>query len=143
MRVKRIILCEKYTEDGVLCYKETENYSISHNSDGSITEISKFADGSIKTVVTQSNGFKTEEITDASDSYLIMPVRGLLAILIMLCGFASVLVFLNDKSNGKFDWLTLQKQILPGFAQCLSGILLSAFAVFIFYGKRQPQKGLP
>jgi len=66
-----------------------------------------------------------------SKAYLVMPIRGLLALLTVLCGFASVMVFLGDKKSGKFDWLTPRKQILPGFAQCLAGVILSAVAVFV------------
>ena len=72
-----------------------------------------------------------QKIETDTKAYLVMPIRGLLALLIMLCGFASVLTFLNDKKIGKFDWLTAKKQILPGFAQCFAGVLLPAFAVFV------------
>lgn len=82
-------------------------------------------DGEIVTMETLEQKSKKSEL-----SYLVMPVRGILAILVMLCGFASALVFINDKKYGRFDWMPKQKQIIPCFAQCLAGISLSALSVF-------------
>ena len=70
-------------------------------------------------------------ITDVGESYLIAPMRGLLALLIMLCGFASALVFIDDRSKGRFDWITGKLQIVPAFAQCFSGVAMASVMVFI------------
>lgn len=62
-------------------------------------------------------------------NYLTSPLRGMLAVLVMLCGFAGAMYFVKDKNDGKFDWLAPAKQIIPAFAQCLSAVSLSAIAV--------------
>jgi len=37
--------------------------------------------------------------------YLVAPVRGLLAIVIVLCGLATALYYIKDSRNGTFDWI--------------------------------------
>lgn len=71
------------------------------------------------------------KLIDAGDSYLIAPMRGLLALLIMLCGFASALVFIDDRNKGRFDWITAKTQIIPAFAQCFSGVIMASAVVLI------------
>lgn len=65
-----------------------------------------------------------------TDNYLVAPLRGLLAMVIMLCGLASAMYYLKDRSEGKYDWLSHKKRIIPAFGSCLAGIALSAAAVF-------------
>lgn len=64
------------------------------------------------------------------NSYLTAPLRGILSVLIMLCGFAAAMYFLRDRANGKFDWMSGEKRIVPAFAQCLAAIIPAAAVVF-------------
>ncbi len=66
-----------------------------------------------------------------SENYLLTPIRGILAILIMLCGFASAMYFLSDQAEGKYDWLSYRKKLAPAFGSCLSAIATSSVAVLI------------
>lgn len=65
------------------------------------------------------------------DNYLLTPIRGILAILIMLCGFAAAMYFLSDQAEGKYDWLSYRKKLAPAFGSCLSAIATSSVAVLI------------
>lgn len=63
-------------------------------------------------------------------NYLTAPLRGLLAVLIVLCALAAAMYFLEDNENGKYDWLRREKRIAPAFASCFAATSLSAAAVF-------------
>ncbi len=67
----------------------------------------------------------------ASQNYLTAPIRGLLSLLIILCGIAAAMYYLKDVEDGKYDWLPRRKHIIPAFAQCLSAIAMSSVAVFV------------
>ena len=62
-------------------------------------------------------------------NFLTSPLRGMLSVLIMLCGFAAAMYFIKDKEDGRFDWMVPYKRIVPAFAQCLSATVISAVAV--------------
>ena len=65
------------------------------------------------------------------NSYLTAPLRGILSVLIMLCGFAAAMYFLKDRANGKFDWMSAEERIVPAFVQCLAAIIPAAAVVFV------------
>ncbi len=44
-------------------------------------------------------------------SYLLMPLRGLLSLLIVLGGFAAILFFIQDEQNGMFDRIAYEKRL--------------------------------
>jgi len=64
-------------------------------------------------------------------NYLLAPIRGLLALIVVLCSLASVMYFLKDQQEGKFDYLSPKKRYIPAFAYTLSAATLSAFAVIL------------
>ena len=64
-------------------------------------------------------------------NYLTAPLRGILALLVMLCTITAAMFFLQDQARGSFDWLTPKKRIVPAMATCLSAACLSGVAVFI------------
>lgn len=68
---------------------------------------------------------------DAVSNYLMMPLRGILSLLVVLCGLAAAMYFLKDKADGKFDWMPSEKRIIPAFAQCLSATVPAAVSVLI------------
>ena len=71
-----------------------------------------------------------EEATITTD-FLAFPLRGILALLTVLCGLASTMFFLDDKRNGKFDWLAPSQHIIPAYDSCLAGTVLSGCAVLV------------
>ena len=64
-------------------------------------------------------------------NYLTAPLRGILSLLVVLCGLAAAMYFLQDQTEGKYDWLSPRRRILPAFASCLSAVLFAALAVLI------------
>ncbi len=73
----------------------------------------------------------SKEEVKPSKSFLTMPLRGLMSLVIMLCGIASVMYFLNDRKDGKFDWMPPRKRIIPAFGSSLAAVAASSVAVFI------------
>ncbi len=60
---------------------------------------------------------------DVDTSYLLFPVRGLLALVIALCGLAFGLYFMQDEEKGVFTWMPLNKSIWGNLLYQLPGLL--------------------
>lgn len=45
--------------------------------------------------------------------YLMSPVRGLLAIVVMLCGLAAAMYYIKDCQNGTFAWVPARRMVIP------------------------------
>ncbi len=71
------------------------------------------------------------EETTLKTNYLTAPLRGLLSLIIMLCGLAAAMYFLQDNAEGRFDWLPSEKRILPAFGTCLAACAASGLAVLV------------
>ncbi len=67
-----------------------------------------------------------------TDNFLVTPVRGILSLLVVLCGFAAAMYFLTDIKEGRYDWLSARRKLLPACALCLSAVVISC--VFVFFG---------
>lgn len=63
----------------------------------------------------------------ADVNYLIAPVRGLLSILVVLCGLAAALYYIQDEKNGTFSLLPLNKK---PFAE-ISGQIVAVLSVAV------------
>ena len=68
---------------------------------------------------------------DNKVTYLTAPIRGILALMVVLCTLTSAMIFLREQSQGKFSWLPVRKRIIPAIASCFSAACLSALAAFI------------
>ncbi len=64
---------------------------------------------------------RTEEVTVGN--ILLMPLRGLLAVICVLCGLAAAIFLLWDRKAGRFDWMPEGKRVIP--------LMLSIFAALI------------
>ncbi len=73
----------------------------------------------------------TNEALSSNKNILTAPLRGLLSLIIMLCGMAAAMWFIKDISDGKFDWLAPKKRLLPAFGSCFAATSVSSVAVFI------------
>lgn len=75
----------------------------------------------------------TEKIGGApvekSSSYLTLPLRGLLSIVVLLCGMAAVMYHQKDEENGVYDWLSPKKHIIPQYATCFAAVTDTAIAM--------------
>ena len=67
--------------------------------------------------------------TNKNAGYLLAPLRGIMALLVVLCGLAAAMYYLKDKREGKFDWMPYSKRIIPAFAQCLAAVVPAGVAV--------------
>lgn len=65
------------------------------------------------------------------DHYLVVPLRGILALLLMLSGFASAMYCYREEQNGSFIWLSGPKRRLLPILCHLTAILPTAGAVYI------------
>lgn len=67
--------------------------------------------------------------TNKNAGYLLAPLRGIMALLVVLCGLAAAMYYLKDKREGKFDWMPYSKRIIPAFAQCIAAVVPAGVAV--------------
>lgn len=72
---------------------------------------------------------KTDDTVSKNTMYLLTPLRGIMSIMVVLCGLAAAMYFLKDKKEGKYNWMSEQKRIIPAFAQCLAALVPAAVAV--------------
>lgn len=60
---------------------------------------------------------------ETGTSYLLFPIRGLLALLIALCGLAMELYFMQDEDKGLFTWMPLNRSVWGSWLYQLPGLL--------------------
>lgn len=66
------------------------------------------------------------EKKSTSSNYLVSPMRGLLGVIIVLCGLATALYYIHDDQNGTFSWLELRmKPYVEMGYQLISAINIS------------------
>ena len=69
---------------------------------------------------------------DSSEGgYLTAPVRGLLAILIVICGMAAAMFYIKDQQYGTFNYVPSSKRIAVSFACVLIAVANVAVATFV------------
>lgn len=66
----------------------------------------------------------------AKANYVTAPVRGLLAVVVMLSGLAAILFFMQDKANGTFSWVAENRRIYVAFG-CILITILNVGAVVL------------
>lgn len=69
--------------------------------------------------------------TKDDTSYLVMPVRGLMALLVMMAALASALYYLHDSDAGSFVWVSRRRRRLLPYAYHLIPVLDTAAVVFV------------
>ena len=76
--------------------------------------------------------FKVENVSGAGDAeqqgYLLSPVRGLLAVIVVVGGLAVSMLWLKDKSDGVFDTVPEKKRYFHSVAYCFVAVLDLALA---------------
>lgn len=78
-----------------------------HLSDGELLELYNSTDLSGELFsYEQTDGTKVDK--DSAASYLMTPVRGLLAVVIVLCGMAASMYYVHDTKIGTFAWLPVR-----------------------------------
>ena len=67
------------------------------------------------------------------NSYLTGPTRGIMAIMVLFAALAAAIYFLKDQAEGKYDWLSVKKRVLPAFSLCISAAFLEGAGVLIAF----------
>lgn len=62
-------------------------------------------------------------------SYLLAPLRGMLALWLVLCGFAASMYFIQDEMRGTFSWMPVRHRLWMSFG--FHAVLLSDAAVVL------------
>lgn len=77
--------------------------------------------------------FMDGEKGDVKTSYLLFPVRGLLALMIVLCGLAQGMYFLQDEQKGLFTWMPLNKSVWGCWLYQMPGLYDVGVIVFVAF----------
>lgn len=64
-------------------------------------------------------------------SYLSLPVRGMLALVIVLCGLASCMFFMQDEEKGVFTWLPVRKSLFLNLGYHIPVLLDAGIVVLL------------
>lgn len=75
--------------------------------------------------------FLDGEAADTELSYMLYPIRGLLALVIVLCGMAMGLYFLQDEERGIFTWMPLNRTAWGSWLYLFPGLLDIGLAVLL------------
>lgn len=74
------------------------------------------------------------DITQAQNNYLLTPVRGMLAVVIVLCGMATAMYYVQDTNSGTFGWLPDRKRAAAELGcQMISAVNVSAVVLIALY----------
>ncbi len=70
-------------------------------------------------------------IKEVKSNYLTAPLRGLLILVVLLCGLSAVMYYQSDRERGIYDWLSNRKHILFGTLLCASAVFDACVAVVV------------
>ena len=125
------VFFESLSQSTYISYLRSSSPELSHYSD---EELLKF----YFDVATPEALFEFEYLdsvapmeAENSRSYLITPLRGLMAVLTTLSGLATALFFMKDKSSGLFSWVPLRLHAALEFSYQLIATLGISVAVTI------------
>jgi len=94
---------------------ELEQYYRDHIVEGNLFQL-KYLDG---------------EAVETEMSYLEYPVRGILSLVIVLCGLASCIFFMQDEGKGVFTWLPIQRSLLINWGYHMPVLLDTGLVVLV------------
>lgn len=63
--------------------------------------------------------------------FLTAPVRGMLAVIVMLCGMAAAMLFLQDEKRGVFAWAKPSSRVFISIASQLTAVAGTAIMMFL------------
>ncbi len=64
-------------------------------------------------------------------TYLNAPIRGLLSIMVLLCTLTAAMYAIKDRSEGRFNWLSPHKRLIPAFGSCFAAAILSGTVMLV------------
>ncbi|MDO4789307.1 MAG: hypothetical protein Q4A19_09145 [Johnsonella sp.] len=80
---------------------------------------------------------------DIAENYLLSPLRGIMAIWLVLCGFAAAMYFLKDLQSGLFSLIPAEHRIWVSLAYQLSIMLNAGAIMLIALFVSKTARGLP
>lgn len=78
-----------------------------------------------------SPGDSDKSISEPDTNYLFSPIRGLLSILIVLCGMAAAMYSMQDEKLGTFSWSKEQNRLYISFFCILIAVINISLFVFL------------
>ncbi len=73
---------------------------------------------------------ETASVEEQSD-YLTAPMRGLMALLVVLCAMMSCAYYMQDEEDGCFVWLSARARVLSAYGYCLTAVVDMAVVVIV------------
>lgn len=70
-----------------------------------------------------------EKTTAETTGVVTLPVRGILSVLVMLCGLAAMIYFLTDREDGKYVRMSPKKHIIPAYTLIFCAVIMASAAV--------------
>lgn len=71
-----------------------------------------------------------EHISIEETNFLTSTIRGLLAVIMLLCGISSTMYFYSDEKQGIYSWLTAKKRLFVLLGSNFSALLIAGVFVF-------------
>lgn len=71
------------------------------------------------------------DVTSPDIGYLIAPVRGLLSVLVAVCGLAAAILYLQDAQKGTYSLLRMSQRPLLVFGNCMVAVFQLAVVMLI------------
>ncbi len=63
--------------------------------------------------------------------YLSTPIRGIVAVIMLICGIAAAMVFLHEKEKGIYSYLSGRKQFPVLLASCFTALVICGIVAFV------------
>ncbi len=114
---------KNYVLSNVVSYEQISEDILKDNYD-------PYAENKSLVVAEKIDGAEAEKQSD----YLTLPLRGLLSVVVVLCGLAGIMYHQKDEECGVYDWLAPRKHIIPKFATCFAACFDGAVAMLIALG---------
>lgn len=85
---------------------------------------------------TMMDGTDAEQLIEEAN-YLTFPVRGMLALVVMLCGLAGAMYDMKDRRLGTFGWVSARRRPLVRFASiavCVANVAMAMLIALSLFG---------
>lgn len=82
-------------------------------------------------LIFQFSRLDQKEDPQEASNYLTAPLRGMLALLILLCGLAMALFYMQDEKEGRFSWMRMKYRRMFPWLYILVGISDAGIAAYV------------
>ncbi|MCH5274341.1 MAG: ABC transporter permease [Lachnospiraceae bacterium] len=127
-----LIFSREILSSTLYTYFSYEVYTDFVRDDLGITVDEKDLQAAYELVLVEDSLFRIEYFdgqASENSSYLLAPVRGILALWLVLCGFAASMYFIQDEKQGTFSWMPIKHRLWMAFG--FHAVLLSDAVVIL------------